>query len=165
MRPIRELTLILLAVAGALLLSQLPGYVSAYEQRLGGAVDEARRTLFAFMQDAGANGLTFEDYIARLKSSGDGSVAATGGSIEALAARVAALTEQQEELVSAGKLKKPLILLQHHDPELLRASWAAYQASPSLDLEFGAIGLLLGWLANALLWALFGPRHAVLRAR
>jgi len=49
MRPLRELTLILLALAGALLLSQLPGYVSAYEQRLGGAVDEARRTLYGFM--------------------------------------------------------------------------------------------------------------------
>jgi len=56
-------------------------------------------------------------------------------------------------------------LLQHNDPELLRASWAAYQPSPSLDLEFGAIGLLLGWLVNALLWALFGPRMVTLRSR
>jgi len=165
MRPLRELTLILLAVAGALLLSQLPGFVAAYEQRLGGAVDEARRTLLAFMQDAGANGLSFEEYVARLKSNEDGSVAATGGSIAALASRVAALTRQQEELAAAGKLKKPLLLLQHNDPELLRASWAAYQPSPSLDLEFGAIGLLLGWLVNALLWALFGPRMVTLRSR
>jgi hypothetical protein len=165
MRPLRELTLILLAVAGALLLSQLPGYVAAYEQRLGGAADEARRSLFAFMQDAGANGLSFEEYIARLKNSSDGSVVATGGTIEALASRVASLTEQQEELAAAGKLKKPLLLLQHHDPDLLRASWAAYQVSPSLDLEFGGIGLLLGWLLNALLWALFGPRTAILRSR
>jgi hypothetical protein len=165
MRPIRELTLILLAVAGALLLSQLPGFVAAYEQRLGGAADEARRTLLAFMQDAGANGLSFEEYVARLKGNADASVAATGGSVAALAVRVGALTEQQEELTAAGKLKRPLILLQHHDPELLRASWAAYRASPSLDLEFGAMGLLLGWLLNALLWALFGPRTATLRSR
>lgn len=165
MRPIRELTLILLALAGAMLLSQLPGYVAAYEQRLGGALDEARRTLYGFMQDAGSNGLSFENYVARLKSNPDGSVAATGSSIEALATRVASLTAQQEELAAAGKLKRPLLLLQHHDPDLLRASWAAYQASPSLDLEFGAIGLLLGWLLNALLWALFGPRYAYSRLR
>lgn len=165
MRPFRELTLILLAVAGALLLSQLPGYVAAYEQRLGGALDEARRTLYGFMQDAAANGLSFEEYVARLKANADGSVAATGASIEALAQRVASLTAQQEELVAAGKLEKPLVLLQRHDPDLLRASWAAYQVSPSLDLEFGGAGLLLGWLLNALLWALFGPRYVYLRSR
>src|SRR5581483_7405079 len=109
MRPLRELTLILLALAGALLLSQLPGYVAAYEQRLGGAVDEARRTLFRFMQDATSNGLAFEDYVARLKSNPDASVAANGTSIEGLAARVALLTQQQEELARSGKLEKPVI--------------------------------------------------------
>ena len=165
MRPLRELTLILLALAGALLFSQVPGYVAAYEQRLGGALDEARRTLYGFMQDAGSNGLSFEDYVARLKASSDGSVAATGGSIEALALRVASLTAQQEQLAASGKLEKPWVLLQHHDPDLLRASWAAYRLSPALDLEFGAAGLLLGWLFNALLWTLFGPRYAYVRGR
>jgi len=165
MRPLRELTLILLALAGALLLSQLPGYVAAYEQRLGGAADEARRTLYGFMQDASNNGLSFEAYVARLKSNPEASVAATGGSIEALAVRVSSLTMQQEELAHAGKLEKPVVLLQHHDPDLLRASWAAYRVSPSLDLEFGAMGLLLGWLLNALLWTLFGPRYMYARSR
>ena len=165
MRPLRELTLILLAIAGALLCSQLPGYVAAYEQRLGGALDEARRTLSGFVQDATSNGLSFEAYVERLKGSSDGSVAATGASVAALAQRVASLAEQQEQLAAAGKLEKPLVLLRHHDPDLLRASWAAYRLSPSLDLEFGAAGLLLGWLFNALIWALFGPRYAYSRAR
>ena len=160
MRAVRELTLILLALAGALLLSQVPGFVAAYEQRLGGALDEARRTLYGFVGDAERNGLSFEGYVAKLRDNADSSVAATGGTIQALAIRVGALTEQQEALAAAGKLAKPLLLLRRRDPELLRASWAAYRASPSLDLEFSAIGLLLGWLLNALLWALLGPRRA-----
>lgn len=158
MRSFRELTLILLAVAGALLLSQLPGFVAAYEQRLGGALDEARRTLAGFAHDATSAGLGFADYIAHLRASPDPSVAATGGTIQALADRVASLADQQAALDAAGKLKQPLLLLQHHDPELLRATWYEYKASPSLDLEFGAIGLLLGWLVNAALWGLLGPR-------
>ena len=163
MRPLRELTLILLAVAGALLLSQLPGYVAAYEQRLGGALDEARRALYGFMNDAQNNGLSFEAYIDKLIANPDKSVAATGTTVQALAARVGALTDEQEELAAASKLEKPLILMRHRDPELLRATWQAYRASPSLDLEFGAIGLLLGWLVNALLWAILGPRRAYAR--
>lgn len=159
MRPFRELTLILLSVAGALLLSQLPGFVAAYEQRLGGALDEAQRTLSGFTRDAAGAGLSFSDYLAHLRDSPDPSVAATGGTIQALAERVASLAAQEAELADAGKLKKPLLLMQHHDPELLRASWSAYQASPSLDLEFGALGLLLGWLVNGLAWALLGPRR------
>ena len=76
MRAFRELTLILLALAGALALSQLPGYIAAYEQRLGGALDEARRTLAGFMSDAQASGLGFEGYVAKLRDNPDASVAA-----------------------------------------------------------------------------------------
>jgi DNA-binding phage protein len=164
-RTLRELTLILLVAAAALAFSQVPRFVQEYEQRLGGAVDEATRALEQFHQVAEAAGVSFEDYVRGLITQVDPKIRATGKVIGDLAIRTAAMVGASDRLALAPKLLKPFVLAQVYDSKLLAATWDLFHAELTFDIEFGLIGVLLGWLVNALLWGLFAAiaRPAVRR--
>jgi Protein of unknown function (DUF2937) len=149
---LRDLTLALLVLAGAVGGSQVPRFVQEYEQRLGGALQEATRQLEGFRAAAAGAGLDFAAYLERLRASGDPALAGTGAAIGASEGRAAALAAQARALERAPRLAKPLVLLRHHDRELLVAAWARFGWTLTLDPGFAALGALAGWLANAALW-------------
>ena len=149
-RALRDLTLIVLVLGGALGGSQVPRFVQEYEQRLGGAFQEAGRQLGEYRRVAEANGLSFADYLDRLTGSADPSVAATGRAIAAATGRLADLESQVAALRGSPRLLRPLVLMRRHDPELLRATWGRFEATLTLDPAFAALGALLGWLLTAL---------------
>ena len=66
MRALQELTLVVAILAGAIGGSQVPRFVQEYEQRLGGASQEAGRQLAAYRRVAEAAGQPFADYLRRL---------------------------------------------------------------------------------------------------
>jgi hypothetical protein len=153
-RALQELTLVVAILAGTIGGSQVPRFVQEYEQRLGGASQEAGRQLAEYRRVAEATGQPFADYLRRLSGNEDPSVAATGRTIAATEARAAGLGAQAEALGRASRLLKPLVLLRRHDPELLRATWARFEPTLTLDPGFAALGVLLGWLLHALPWGL-----------
>jgi hypothetical protein len=158
-RALQELSLVIVVLAGAIGGSQVPRFVQEYEQRLGGASQEAGRQLAAYRRVAEATGQPFADYLRRLSGNEDPSVAATGRTIAATEVRATGLGAQAEALERASRLLKPLVLLRRHDPELLRATWARFEPTLTLDPGFAALGVLLGWLLNALLWGLARRRR------
>jgi len=61
MRALQELTLIVAILAGTMEGSQVPRFVQEYEQRLGGASQEADRQLAEYRRIAEAAGQPFAD--------------------------------------------------------------------------------------------------------
>jgi hypothetical protein len=160
MRLLHELTAIVLAVLIGFAVSQVPRFIQEYEQRLGGALQEATRQLDEFRSNAAAAGLSFNEYQARHLDSPDTALRATGRTIQNSVARVADLREQVQRLGEAIKFVKPVVLATTYDASLLRATWQRFEVTASFDPAFGALGLLVGWLLNALLWALVPRRRA-----
>lgn len=159
MRFFRDLTLVLFVLAGTIGMSQVPRFVQEYEQRLGGALQEARRQLAEFERLATREGLTLDAFAQALGTNQASAVAGLGRSIQAQAARTHALAAQAEALERAGRFRKPLLLLRHHDRDLLAATWAKYALTLTLDPGFAALGALFGLVVNGLLWAVLGPRR------
>jgi hypothetical protein len=160
MRAVRELTAITLAVLVGFAVSQVPRFVQEYEQRLGGALQEASRQLDEFRHNAETAGLSFNEYVGRHLDSADPALRATGRTIQGTVVRVADLREQVQRLGDASKFAKPVVLTRTYDSELVRATWDRFAITASFDPAFGVIGLVLGWLLNALLWALVPRRRA-----
>jgi hypothetical protein len=164
MRTIRDVTLVVLTLLGAIGFSQVPRFVQEYEQRLGGALQEARRQLAQYESLARNEGLPLEAFWQRLGASSDRSVAAVGRSIGVQAERAASLGAQAEALEDAGRFMKPLVLLRRHDPELVAATWAKYEYTLTLDIGFAAAGAFLGLLVNAALWGVLAGSGRARRA-
>lgn len=154
MRLLRDVTLVLLVLAGTLGFSQVPGFVQEYEQRLGGALQEARRQVERFALLAAQEGITPEALAERLRGSDDPTMAGLGRTMSEQAARAAALEAQAEALANSGRLWRPLVLLRRHDAELLAATWAKYRFTLTLDPAFAAIGAIVGLVLNAGLWSI-----------
>ena len=150
---LRDLSLAVLVLAGAVLGSQAPRIVQEYEQRLGGARQEAARQLEAFRTLASGEGLPFDRYLARMLESADAPTVGIGRTVAAMQRRSAGLDQQAELIENAPRLLKPLFVLRHYDRDLLRAAWAKYESTLTLDPAFAALGAFLGWLLNSLVWA------------
>lgn len=166
MHLVRDLTLVLLVLGGAIGFSQVPRFVQEYEQRLGGALQEARRQLDRLEVLARRSDLTLEAFAERSAASTDPTLAEVGRIVGEQMARVADLSGQAQALAAAGRLAKPLVLLRRHDPELLAATWARFAYTLTLDPGFAALGVLAGLCLNALLWwAPYRRRHRVTAGR
>lgn len=154
MTALREAMAMLIALVVAVAASQVPAFVQQYEQRLGGALQEAQRELGQFEANAAAAGLSFNDYVQRLSRNADPAVARTGETVADTARRVADLGAQAQALADASHLFKPLVLAGRHDAELLAGAWRQFHYTLLLDPQFALVGLVLGWLLQRLLWSL-----------
>lgn len=167
MRLLRDATLVVLVLAGTVGFSQIPRFVQEYEQRLGGALQEARRQLTEYETLARQEGVPLETFSRRLSENPTPSVAGVGGVIRGQADRVTRLQAQADALAAVGPLAKPLVLLRSYDRDLLAGAWRKFQYTLTLDPGFTALGALAGLLFNAVLWWLAGlarrPRSIVRR--
>ena len=130
------LTLIGAAIAalGAASAAQGPAFVQAYLQRLGGHIDEARRTL---------NELSGGD-AARIV--GDGQ--ARDQLVHAFARRLADLEAARDAIERATPLWQPVMLGLHGDRDIASATADAFTPAMPFDatsLAYAFIGLLIGW--------------------
>ena len=130
------LTLIGAAIAalGAASATQGPGFVQAYLQRLGGHIDEARRTL-GELSGGGAAQIV-----------GDG--AARDQLVGAFAERLADLEASRIAIENASPLWRPIALALHGDRDIASAAAEAFTLAVPLDaasLTYAFVGLLIGW--------------------
>lgn len=161
MRLLRDLSLVVLVLGGAVGFSQVPRFVQEYEQRLGGALQEVQRQLGRYRDLAGAEAGTVEELGRRLVANPDPAVAGVGRAIAEQVGRAASLEGQARALAAASRFRKPLVLLRHHDRELLAATWARYEPTLTLDIAFASLGVVAGVLVNGLIW--FRPVRRVRR--
>jgi len=162
MRMLRDLVFLAFVLTGAVAGSQVPAFVDAYTQRLGGALDEARSTLAGFESAAAGSGLTFDDYLRRLLQSEDVAFRKTGEAVDRLAARVAMLTALERDLATAGPWTRPWVVARSHDRLILERAYEQWSPGLSLDPRWGAAGLGFGWLLHA---ALAGTAGMIERRR
>jgi hypothetical protein len=165
-RRIRDILLIGFALAGLLAASQIPGFVQEYEQRLGGARDEITRLLAEFSAIGEKSGKDLASYAALLVENNDPSISATGREIVALSEREISIAGHVEVLAASSRFMKPVVLARDGDLEVIGATWKTYHYTLTLDPEFGAIGLGVGWFIYIILAAIIGammprPRYRV----
>jgi hypothetical protein len=124
-----------IAVVAGLTSLQLPAFIHAYMQRLGGHLDEARLGL------------------AGLKVGRTVNIAEEAGLRERLAAtaqeRVDYLETAQSAISQAGSFEKPVIFFAHIDNDIALATAQSFTPALPLDfpsLIFAVLGILMGWL-------------------
>lgn len=115
--------------------SQTQAYVQAYLQRLGGHLDEARRTLDGLQSGAIGNGITDQ--------------AARNQLIDSFAHRVGELEAARAAIQQAGPFTRPFQLAAHLDDAIARAALDNFTPAIPVDapsLIFAAAGVIVGFV-------------------
>ena len=120
--------------------AQGPAFVQAYLQRLGGHIDEARRTVEELRNGAVSRSVTDDGSRERL--------------VEAFTARLAELEASRDAILNAHPLWQPLAMARQADRDIASATADAFTPAMPLDpnsLIYAVIGLALGWAIRELL--------------
>lgn len=134
-RRLNSLAETVVAAVTGLAALQLLAFIHAYQQRLGGHLDEAKRGLSALV-------------------SGNGRTAAEEASLRDRFAAVArdrvdGLTSAQDAIDKAGPFEKPFVFFTHLDLEIGFATAQSFVPAIPLDIPsliFGGVGIVLGWM-------------------
>jgi len=139
-RRLNSLAETIVAAISGLAALQLLAFIHAYQQRLGGHLDEAKLGLNTLVNGAGklaAEEASLRDRVAGVQRD-----------------RVEVLTTAQEAIDKAGPFEKPIIFFTHMDLDIGMATAQNFVPAIPLDvpsLVFGGIGIVLGWLMWGLL--------------
>lgn len=135
---------LLSGLAGA----QMPEFAQQYRQRLGGAIDELRRVVTRFDQNAGGLGLSRQEAVRRLAGDPEPLVRKQGEATEEVIARLDRLERQRESFDASGPFGRLLIFVRDSDPGLARATYLDYEPAWPATGE-GAVagggGFVIGW--------------------
>jgi hypothetical protein len=152
---------VLFAFLFAIGFSQVPAFLQEYQQRLGGAVDELRSVVEEDRASARRNGVTLQRLIEDHRQSARPTVRATGVAIGARVERLAVLEKAADRLAAASALERPWVFLRTVDRPIAQGTWTEFKPTLTLDIPYGAAGVLAGLLVNGLLgWALSGWRRS-----
>ncbi len=122
-----------LAATAGLAASQLQAFIHAYLYRLGGHLDEARRTHEWIVEDA----------------RGAGEAATQTRLAEIASARVGELQSAYDAITTAGVFSRPLVFFTRLDDDIARATWRTFEPSLPLDtasLAYGIAGMVVAWM-------------------
>lgn len=134
---------------GGMGLSQAPAFTQAYLQRLGGHIDEARRTLGLIERGEMLEQLGMTDREA---------------AIAQFTARVEELQQAFDAISDASPLLQPLIMLQHADSEIAGRVWEAF--TPAIPVDAASLVYTGGGIVIALLiYELVKSPAAVIKRR
>jgi hypothetical protein len=139
LRKVDVLIAALFGVCGAAGFSQGQTYIQQYLQRLGGHMDEARRTL----QEAGQGSL----YADLDEASRQTVISATRG-------RLADIESSYRAIHDAGPATQPYEFFRHLDVQIAQAVAGDFQPALPLDrvsLVYAAVGLILGLIVYDLI--------------
>jgi uncharacterized membrane protein len=125
----------LLCVLGAVLFSQGPEFMQQYLQRLGGHLHEAQRQLGLFRDAASRSGATLEEFIAQTRTNPNAAVAQLSSVMHDAIERTASLQTAHDALAHSSLWAKPFIFIRHLDPDIARATWAAYLPAVPTTVE------------------------------
>lgn len=136
------------AVLGAVALSQFPQFYGQYLQRLGGHLDEARRTLEQYRQAAAAFDLTLEEYIQIHIDSESEIFESSGVVIQGLLERFEALQSSYLALQDANIFNRWFIFIREVDWSIAAGTWQNFVPGVPTTTEglvYALTGLLVGW--------------------
>lgn len=165
MSLLRDLSLLVFILSGAIGGSQVPQFVQQYVQRLGGALQIAQEYIGKYEPLAQDDGLAVGEFARQLAESTDPRVAGLGQAVQAQVERTMMLEEHAKLLAAAGPLVQPWELVRHHDAELLAGTWRDFRYTLTLDPAFAAVGTLWGLILNTVLWSILGRLGRSARTR
>jgi predicted nucleic acid-binding protein len=134
---------------GGMGLSQAPAFTQAYLQRLGGHLDEARRTL-----DLVERGILVPELTETERAQ----------AVQGFSERVTELEAIYASIADASPLMQPVLMLRHGDSEIATRAWEAFTPAVPIDAA-SLIWTGVGVLAALLLYELFKSPAAVVRRR
>ncbi len=137
----------LAGTAGAALLAQFPAFYQQYVQRLGGRLDQALLAVERLQEAAKEQGLSLSGYVRYFLEANDPVFRREGQNLVATLTEAQDLKEAHTALSEASPLSRPMVFLDHLDPDLVRATFDRYLPALPLDSEglvYAAIGLVLG---------------------
>lgn len=152
LRRLDSLAGAVLAALGGLAASQLLAFIQAYQQRLGGHLDEARRAQHALFGDLTSPAQADQIFRARMT--------------EMAQARVDDLDAAYRAIEQAGPFTRPFAFFAHFDQEIALATARVFHPAIPFDppsLLYAAAGLVLGWLLWELVKAPFPPHRRAAR--
>jgi len=153
LRKIDSLVGTVVAATTGLLASQLLAFIHAYQQRLGGHLDEARRAQTELLAQHVAPAVGNEPFRARMT--------------ELAQARVDALDSAYRAIDQAGAFTRPFAFFSHLDQQIAVSTARVFHPAIPFDmpsLAFGAAGMILGWMLWELVKAPFPPYRRSARA-
>ncbi len=137
----------LVAVAGALAMSQFPGFMRHYLQRLGGHVAEAAKSVSDWQQIADNSGCgSLAKLVAQYQASRLPEVIEAGSKCAADITRHAELQASFEALSSASAWSRGWVFLQRCDAEVFAATVRSFVPNVPLDVEslcYAGVGIVL----------------------
>lgn len=145
-------------LAAFLVAGCVPAFIAQYRQRLGGALDQVTKDLAPFREIAKQfHGGKLEKLIEHHQFSPDATFQAEGNAIQAMVRSMDRLRDAVQAL-ETDLIHQVLALVNRGDPQIAKATWAAYEPAMSFSLE----GLLFAggvavsvWLVFILCWLLF----------
>ncbi len=138
----------LISVIGALGMAQFPQFFSQYLQRLGGHLQEARRTIDMYQQAAESLGISFEEYISRHLQAEEQVFQTSGEVISNLVSRLETLEVSFANLQQAGPFTRWLVFSQEVDWDIARQTFYFFTPGFPTSIEgiiYALTGLILGW--------------------
>lgn len=134
-------------LVGAVAASQGPEFAQQYRQRLGGAIDELRRVVVRFGEDARAAGQSRDAAIDELRRSPDRLASLQGEAMRAHVERLERLERQRLGFAEAGPFGRLALLLRDGDAEIAAAAYHDFEPALPATKE-GLVAALLGFLAG-----------------
>lgn len=138
----------LLSILGAVGMAQFPQFFGQYIQRLGGHLQEARRTVYQYQQAADKLDISLEEYIAQHFAADNPVFKSSGEVIAELLNRVQHLEQAFNSMQQSNPFTRWFVFLQDADWEIARQTLSHYTPGLPTNLEgiiYGLSGLLLGW--------------------
>ncbi len=138
----------IMAILGAFLLAQFPHFFNQYLQRLGGHMEEARRTVRHYTQAAENLNLTLEQYVDIHLTAGEEVYVSSGKLISGLITRLEQLEHSFFALKNATPFNRWLVFLQEVDWSIAAHTWQHFSPGVPTTTEgiiYAFLGLLVGW--------------------
>lgn len=148
----RRLALAIALIAG-LIGSQGPEFAQQYRQRLGGALDELKRIVAEFDDEAAAERLTPPEAVMRLEADSDPLARRRGDDMARTIERAFRLEDQQTAMASAGPLRRLAVMIEDFDPQIARRALDNFEPAAPLTFEaaiVGSLAAIFGWGATHL---------------
>ena len=135
-----------LGLLGGGVASQGPEYAQQYRQRLGGAIDELRRVVERFDQDARANGETPESAIARLRANADDLASRQGAAMQGNVERLGRLAGHLQAMQQAGPFGRIALMVRQGDRDVMEAAFRSFEPAIPVTQE-GIVSAAAGFVA------------------
>lgn len=144
----------ILALAGALVLSQGPVFMQAYTHQLSGHVAELQWQMDAMQRVAAQSGKSLNQFVEKFLTSQDKDFALQGQLMWDTMERWHNYSEGLFALQNATVWTRPFVFIRHFEWNIVQSTYESYDIGLTLNIEgivYALIGMLIGYLIAVLL--------------